>query len=275
LKVLLLLLLCFSGLQAQTPISEESRWEGSSLHVQCPYTAQMTYLHPKAWCRLKAGKCEVLVETSYDQYSPSSQATSGRVLIEDEPILGTVSVTMSKLQAEDSGTYCCAYQSQPPYYTLLRVISLNVFKELALHALSAPSRHSGKVPMSSHTASNSSSSSFSSSALSLSMLGAAGVSWASLLLNPLILAHSKGNREGEDTYAKPEDTAQLSTTKRMESPKDDSKDLKYATLSFKSQPSPEDTLYCNIEPSQAPRRAEEENVDYAVIRLKKLPANEK
>lgn len=61
----------------------------------------------------------------------------------------------------------------------------------------------------------------------------------------------------------------------MESPKDDSKDVKYITLNFKSQLSPEDPLYCNVEPSQAHRKPKDENVEYATIALKQLPTNDK
>jgi len=40
------------------------------------------------------------------------------------------------------------------------------------------------------------------------------ISWTSLLLlNPLILAHSKGNRQAEDTCDKTEDIAQVRKTK--------------------------------------------------------------
>ncbi|KFP67573.1 hypothetical protein N322_05452, partial [Cariama cristata] len=92
----------------------------------------------------------------------------------------------------------------------------------------------------------------------------------------------QGNRQAEDTYDKPEhiydkpeDTAQLDSTERMESPKDDSKDLKYVTLNFKSRLIPEDPLYCNVEPSQAHRKPKDENVEYASIAFKQLPTNDK
>lgn len=61
----------------------------------------------------------------------------------------------------------------------------------------------------------------------------------------------------------------------MESPKDDSKDLKYVTLNFKSRLSSEDPLYCNVEPSQTHRMTEDEDVEYAIIAFKQLPTNDK
>ncbi|KFV97055.1 hypothetical protein N327_03633, partial [Fulmarus glacialis] len=85
----------------------------------------------------------------------------------------------------------------------------------------------------------------------------------------------RGTRQAEDTYDKPEDIAQLDSTERMESPKDDSKDLKYVTLNFKSQLSSEDPLYCNVEPSQTHKKPKDENVEYAIIALKRLPTNDK
>ncbi|KFV94246.1 hypothetical protein N326_07037, partial [Eurypyga helias] len=86
----------------------------------------------------------------------------------------------------------------------------------------------------------------------------------------------RGNSQAEDTYEIPEDIiAQLDSTERMESPKDDSSDVKYVTLSFKSQLSPEDPLYCNVEPNQADGQSKDENVEYAVIALKQLTTNDK
>ncbi|KFZ66241.1 hypothetical protein N338_10048, partial [Podiceps cristatus] len=85
----------------------------------------------------------------------------------------------------------------------------------------------------------------------------------------------RGTRQEENTYEKPEDIAQLDITERKEGPKDDSEDLKYVTLNFKSQHSPEDPLYCNVEPSQTHGKPEDENVEYAIIALKQLPTNDK
>lgn len=54
----------------------------------------------------------------------------GRVTIEDNPMLRTVSITMTDLQAEDSDTYSCAYRpySHIDNYVQLKTISLNVFQ---------------------------------------------------------------------------------------------------------------------------------------------------
>ncbi|XP_010186356.1 PREDICTED: triggering receptor expressed on myeloid cells 1-like, partial [Mesitornis unicolor] len=116
-------------LQAQIPDAEESRLEGSSLSIQCPYTERTYYSDPKAWCRLRHGKCEPLVETTYSPSHPNTNsAKNGKVTIVDDAIHKTVSITMTNLQAEDLGTYFCAYYSNGYGYFTLKMISLNVFK---------------------------------------------------------------------------------------------------------------------------------------------------
>ncbi|KAM9217245.1 triggering receptor expressed on myeloid cells 1 isoform 2-T2 [Leptosomus discolor] len=149
LRALLLLPLYFPGLQAQTPDAEESRWEGSTLYIQCPYAAQAHYQHRKAWCRMKDGRCvESLAEMTYPTQYP--KFTNGRVTIEDNAVLRTLSITMTNLQAEDTGTYSCAYRlyAYPYEYLSPKTVSLNVFKELhgwELDSLSMPCKYSTLV----------------------------------------------------------------------------------------------------------------------------------
>ncbi|KAK4809120.1 hypothetical protein QYF61_004056 [Mycteria americana] len=123
--------LIFTGLQAQALDAEESRPEGSTLYIQCPYTAHSYHWQQKAWCLLRDGKCDPLVETTYQrQYPNTTRARKGRVSIEDDRTNRTVSITMTNLQAEDSGTYYCTYYDYRHGYLPLKKISLNVFKEL-------------------------------------------------------------------------------------------------------------------------------------------------
>ncbi|XP_009873002.1 PREDICTED: CMRF35-like molecule 1 [Apaloderma vittatum] len=467
--LLLLLLLCFPGLQAQTLDAVESRWEGSTLHVQCPYTAQALY-EKKVWCQVRDGQCIPLVETN-------NQATRGKVTIADNHMLRTVFITMTNLQVEDSGTYYCAYRSYSYGYFPLKGISLNVFKELLkweLDSLSVQCKYStsaqstdtkvwlrrgptaskillrtdyppkwtgskalkdraliqddtwkntvtitmkklqaqdtgtywcelhsgiqqytakesGNVSIQClysasdygtvskawckegarkscaavlvHTNSNSSeyprtaqqgrvtiqddiqqgivtitmenlqaqdsgvywcalyeqdqffrmvevTLSIPEVSAGTTLPGIAGTSQATpsgntpapssnantfillsgILSTLFILAlissvmlcvrwrkqlKTRGNRQAEDIYDEAGDVAQLSSTERIESPKDDNKDLKYVTLNFKPQLSPEDPLYCNVEPSQAHRKPKDENVEYSIIALKHLPRNDK
>lgn len=120
--------LIFTGLEAQTPVSEESQPEGSTLYVQCPYTAQTNYQQPKVWCRWRDGQCEFLVGTRYStQNANTKRATREKVTIEDNSTNRIVTITITKLQVEDSGTYSCAYTYGSQYF-LLKIISLIVFK---------------------------------------------------------------------------------------------------------------------------------------------------
>ncbi|XP_042690425.1 trem-like transcript 4 protein isoform X1 [Centrocercus urophasianus] len=126
LRVLLLLLLCCPGLPAQTPEAEISQREGSTFSIECPYTTQPDNKQLKAWCRLRNARCELVVLTLASmQYRYSDRARQGHITIQDGN--RTVSITMSELQAEDSGIYSCVYSSN---YVPLKTISLNVYKEL-------------------------------------------------------------------------------------------------------------------------------------------------
>lgn len=120
--------LIFTGLQAQTPVLVEKKPERSALYVQCPYTAQMNYQQPKTWYRLRDGVWEPLVQTTYStQYTETNWDTEGKVRIDDNRRNKIMTITISNLQVEDSGTYSCGY----PYfrgYVLLKIISLTVFK---------------------------------------------------------------------------------------------------------------------------------------------------
>ncbi|KAF1403648.1 Trem-like transcript 2 protein, partial [Spheniscus magellanicus] len=372
LRVLLLLPLCFPGLQAQTPTAKERRLEGSTLYIWCPYTAQADSQQQKVWCRVREKRCEPLVETTESsQYAYRTHATNRKVTIEDDPKHRTVSITMTNLQVEDSGTYCCAFRSYGNRYLPLKTISLDVFKELhklELDSLSvqcpystgtkAWCRREGQMGYKVMVSTDYSSTWHNSKAmvhrtliqddtqqrtvtitmqklqvqdtgtyfcalyrnsrltpimevrLSVSKIlagttlsgtadtrqttpsgntpapssnvntfillsGVLSILFILALISMITLCvrrckqlKRRGTRQAENIYDKPEDIAQLDSTERMESPKDDSKDLKYVTLNFKSQLSPEDPLYCNVEPSQTHRKPKDENVEYAIIALK-------
>ncbi|NXK72338.1 TRML2 protein, partial [Amazona guildingii] len=275
LRALLLLLLCFPGFEAQVPNTKETHSEGSSLYFQCPYRAGTTHQQQKAWCRLRGGRWEPLLET---KGSHTNWAAKGRIALKDDPTERTVSVTMTELQAEDSGTYCCAYSSYG--YHPLRTVSLFVFKVLAGTTLSGAAGTSQATPPANSPAPSSNGNTFIllSGVLSILFLLAL-ISLVSLYVRRCKqlnrTAQSKRNREEEDTYEKPGVTAQPDNYERLESPRDNSKDLKYVTLNFKSQLSPEDPLYCNVELSEAHRKPKDDNVEYAIIAFKQLPTNDK
>ncbi|XP_048184355.1 uncharacterized protein LOC125338061 [Corvus hawaiiensis] len=122
LRALLLLPLCFPALQGQTPEAERRR-EGDTLNVECPYKAQTEDWHTKYWCLEINGRCQELAWV----YQYGEQPKDRRVKMKDDRTSRTVSVTMTDLQSEDSGTYSCTYYSTG---YVLKKISLNVFKEL-------------------------------------------------------------------------------------------------------------------------------------------------
>ncbi|KAI6072775.1 hypothetical protein LUU34_00655900 [Aix galericulata] len=126
LRVVLLLPLCFPGLQAQT-IQKLSQREGSNLSVLCPYPAEDDYRELKSWCRWTDQRCQLQVATrgTRTQFY-TYRARQGHFTVHDDPIHRNFSITMTDLRVEDSGTYYCAYSQS---YVLLKWISLNVFKE--------------------------------------------------------------------------------------------------------------------------------------------------
>ncbi|XP_066060180.1 polymeric immunoglobulin receptor-like [Chamaea fasciata] len=118
LRALFLLPLCFPGLQGQTL----RRREGNTLYIECPYTLTESG-YTKYWCLLTpdGGRREV-ASTYYGNRGK-------RITMEDDTTGKTVSITMTDLRAEDSGTYSCAYYNCNNYIPRTK-ISLNVFKEL-------------------------------------------------------------------------------------------------------------------------------------------------
>ncbi|NXR61809.1 CLM8 protein, partial [Rhadina sibilatrix] len=60
----------------------------------------------KYWCLQTAGRqCQ---EQMYTLAGREAQYRDGRITIKDDRLRRTVSVTMTHLKAEDSGTYFCA-----------------------------------------------------------------------------------------------------------------------------------------------------------------------
>ncbi|KAL2295404.1 hypothetical protein Nmel_017816 [Mimus melanotis] len=103
-----------------------------------------------------------------------------------------------------------------------------------------------------------------------------GVYWCALQersalsrMEEVTLRVSRGNREAEDTRDRAEGTAQPGSTGRRGSSQDGSKESGYINLDVQAQPSPEDPLYCNVEPSQDPRNPP--CVEYAVIAFNQSP----
>ncbi|NP_001074337.2 triggering receptor expressed on myeloid cells isoform 2 precursor [Gallus gallus] len=268
LRVTLLLLLCCTGLQAETPEAEMSQQEGSTFSIQCPYTTQPENEQLKAWCRMRNERCQLEVLTLDSvQYRYSDRAMQGHITIKDYN--RTVSITMSDLQAEDSGIYSCVYSNN---YVPLKTISLNVYKVPAATTLSVTTSSSQKNSSGNSTQPR--------NTITISVVLCILLILAFTITTALCIRQRKklktgGNRQAEDIYDKPESPAQLESTENMGRTTDDSRDLNYITLDFKPRLSSDEPLYCNVEPSQAPRKPEDENVEYAIITHKQLPKNDK
>ncbi|NWI91233.1 CLM5 protein, partial [Pitta sordida] len=251
--LLLLLLLCLPGLQAQTPHAEERRREGDTLYVQCPYTAKDDKQW-KAWARIQNGNSDILVYTGYNGREGRS---THRITISDNSTARIVSVTMTGLKAEDSGTYSCVISGP----TTLKTISLNVFKDIPGVFQEPSSTQPRSQAMS---LSNSNTFVLLSVVLSI-LLILALITSVTLCVRLHRLLERTGNREAEDTCDSSGSTAQLGSAARRESSKEDSRGLKHSNQDLQSWPSTGDPVYSNIEPGQAHRSTRAENVEYAVI----------
>nr|XP_025038516.1 triggering receptor expressed on myeloid cells 1-like [Pelodiscus sinensis] len=118
----------------------ESRVEGQSLVIQCPYNAQQYSEMGKTWCQLREKSCFLLVSTSYT--SPGrykNKVTAGRATIQDDTSKGTVTITMEKLEVQDSGVYWCAVLGSSNTVQQLKAITLDVYKVQEYNALEGQS----------------------------------------------------------------------------------------------------------------------------------------
>ncbi|NWI72145.1 TRML2 protein, partial [Dryoscopus gambensis] len=248
-------------LQGQT-LDTERRREGDTLYVDCSY-ARIDDWYTKYWCRLTDQPCQELAR----MYSQGrGRSTDERITIKDDTASKTLSVTMPDLKAEDSGTYFCAYYASR--YVMLRMISLNVFRAHAPGVFQGPS---STRPRSQATSLSNENTFLVLSVVLLILLILALISSVTLCVRYSKLLERTGNREAEDTSDTPEGTTQPGSTGRRESSQDDSRGPAYINLDMHSQPSPEDPLYCNLEPSQALRNPQ--NVEYAVIAFSQSPRN--
>ncbi|NWW35013.1 CLM8 protein, partial [Panurus biarmicus] len=242
-------------LQGQ-PHEVQRRREGDTLYIKCPYTAETEVWDTKYWCLLINKGCQELLR-AYNGGGKKSE--DGRTTIKDDTSSKTVSITITDLKAEDSGTYFCVVYGAYKQYVMLWT-SLNVFKAHILDVFQGPSN----MQLRSQATSLSNENTFVTlSVVLLILLLLALITSIALGVRLYKLMGRTGNREAEDTSDRAEGTAQPDSTGRRGSSQDDSKGLAYINLDVQSHPSPEDPLYCNVEPSQAHRNPP--RVEYAVI----------
>ncbi|NWT60671.1 TRML4 protein, partial [Erythrocercus mccallii] len=263
--LLLLILRTCNRLQGQTPEAQRRR-EGDTLYFECPYAAQTENWQTKYWCLLvDGGRCQELV---FAYSGRSEQSQNGRIKIKDDTASKTVSITMVDLKAEDSGTYFCAFYKSYNNYVPLRTISLTVFKAHIPPVFQGPSSTQQRSQATS--LSNGNTFIILSVVLLILLLLALLTSVALGVRHYKLLART-GNREAEDTSDRAEGRAQPGSTGSREGSQDDTKGPAYINLDVQSPSSPEDPLYCNVEPSQAPRKPQ--HVEYAVIAFSQSPRN--
>ncbi|POI30994.1 hypothetical protein CIB84_005255, partial [Bambusicola thoracicus] len=244
------------------------KWELDSLSVQCPYGALGYSSGEKAWCRRQGqAHCSLVASTS-PHFSIRGSS------IQDDTQTEIVTITMDKLQVQDSGVYWCALYN--PYerlaFTRIMEVRLSVDKIPAATTLSVTTSSSQKN--SSGNSTQTRNTIIISVVLCILLILAFAITTA-LCIRQRKKLKTGGNRQAEDIYDKPESPAQLESTESMGRTTDDSRDLNYITLDFKPQLSSDEPLYCNFELSQAPRKPKDENVEYAIVTHKQLPKNDK
>lgn len=111
--------------------AELHKWELDSLSVQCPYGALGYSWGRKAWCRQQGqAECSLVVSTGSSYTWGSSRVWNKSSSIQDDAQTETVTITMDRLQAQDSGVYWCALYnpSQRPAFTRIMEVRLSVDK---------------------------------------------------------------------------------------------------------------------------------------------------
>lgn len=121
--------------------AELHKLELDSLSVQCPYGALGYSWGRKAWCRQGQAQCSLVVSTVYSPKWGSNGARNKSSSIQDDTRTRTVTITMDKLQVQDSGVYWCALYNpnQRPAFIRIMEVRLSVDKsEYLLADLASP-----------------------------------------------------------------------------------------------------------------------------------------
>uniref|UniRef100_A0A8B9ZTA6 Ig-like domain-containing protein n=1 Tax=Anas zonorhyncha TaxID=75864 RepID=A0A8B9ZTA6_9AVES len=124
--------------------AELHKLELDSLSVQCPYHALGYRSERKAWCRYagQTGRCELVVSTDTTYTWSINKGQKGRASIQDDPQERTITITMEKLQAQDSGVYWCALYRPYTSIRLTRIMEVR----LSVAKLPAQSLTSWELP---------------------------------------------------------------------------------------------------------------------------------
>ncbi|XP_028940927.1 polymeric immunoglobulin receptor-like, partial [Antrostomus carolinensis] len=104
-----------------TVFKELHKRELERLSVQCKYSALVARTDIKGWCRRDKTSCKTLVRTDQTSTWRSSKALEDRALIQDDTQNRIFTITMEKLQTQDSGTYWCALYSYSNVIQIMEV----------------------------------------------------------------------------------------------------------------------------------------------------------
>lgn len=101
---------------------EHTAKESGNVSVRCPYSAPDYRTVSKAWCKEGDRKaCTILVNTNLEPSGYLRTPQQGRVTIQDDTQQGIVTITMEKLQAQDSGVYWCALYEHDHLFRMVEV----------------------------------------------------------------------------------------------------------------------------------------------------------
>lgn len=97
---------------------------GQSLEVSCPYDFLKHWGRRKAWCRQlgEEGPCQRVVSTHRSWLLSFRRMRNRTTVITDDVLGGTLTVTLSNLQAQDAGLYQCQSLHRGEADTLGRVL---------------------------------------------------------------------------------------------------------------------------------------------------------
>ncbi|XP_053883756.1 polymeric immunoglobulin receptor-like [Malaclemys terrapin pileata] len=279
-------------LDVSMKVQEYDVIEGQDLSVQCPYNTHCYKQVKKAWCRSRVqNECDVLVNTDHGYFTYQNSAQKGRVRIHDDTQKGIVTIIMEKLKVDDAGVYWCVCYEPPNLYRIIEVkLAVTKATTTSVVPVTSSTGHTSLI-LSTASAGVTSPNSSLSTERNFIILGVVlGVLFILALIGLVILytrkskqLKTRGDGQAEAIYEEPKDATVSQGFGNMNDPKDDKQempqDLKYATLAFKSRPSPRESVYANITPSRALEtphtRSSTEPVEYASISLKPLASGAK
>lgn len=87
--------------------------------MQCKYSTSV--YSTKAWCRRDQSNCKIWVTTKGFASWTNKKALEGKVWMQDNTWERTVTITMQKLQARDTGVYWCAFYTSSHVSRIMEV----------------------------------------------------------------------------------------------------------------------------------------------------------